>query len=77
MVLTLSAMNDVIALKFHILAERDNWIGSIGMFVLPPFIYFHRYRWVWVLQRSDRCRPSSTASKTGIIQTPPHGATSN
>ena len=36
MVLTLSATNDVIALKFHISPNATTWIGRIGMVVLPP-----------------------------------------
>ena len=45
MVLTLSATNDVIALKFHISLNATTWIGRIGMVVLPPIVYFIAYRW--------------------------------
>src|SRR6201985_3772408 len=44
MVLTLSAMNDVLALTFHISLNATTWIGRIGMIVLPPFVYFIAYR---------------------------------
>jgi ubiquinol-cytochrome c reductase cytochrome b subunit len=43
MVLTLSAMNDVLAFKFHGSLNATTWIGRIGMIVLPPFVYFVAY----------------------------------
>src|SRR5271155_1665373 len=73
MVLTLSAMNDVIALKFHISLNATTWIGRIGMIVLPPFIYFIAYRWCVGLQRSDRA-VLEHGVETGIIKRLPHGA---
>ena len=57
LVLTLSAMNDVIALKFHLSLNATTWIGRIGMIVLPPIVYFITYRWAIGLQRSDRADP--------------------
>ena len=42
MVLTFSAMNDVIALKFHISLNATTWIGRIGMIVLPANRLLHR-----------------------------------
>ena len=73
MVLTLSAMNDVIAFKFHISLNATTWIGRIGMIVLPPFVYFITYRWAIGLQRSDRAILEH-GIETGIIKRLPHGA---
>src|SRR6201993_1864393 len=73
MVLTLSAMNDVISWKFHISLNATTWIGRIGMIVLPPFVYFIAYRWAIGLQRSDRAILEH-GIETGIIKRLPHGA---
>ncbi len=73
MVLSLSAMNDIIAYKFHISLNAMTWIGRIGMVVLPPFIYFITYRWAIGLQRSDRA-VLEHGVETGIIRRLPHGA---
>jgi ubiquinol-cytochrome c reductase cytochrome b subunit len=73
MVLTLSAMNDIIALKFHISLNATTWIGRIGMIVLPPLVYFITYRWCVSLQRSDRA-VLEHGIETGIIRRLPHGA---
>ncbi|HEY7052003.1 MAG TPA: cytochrome bc complex cytochrome b subunit [Mycobacterium sp.] len=73
MVLTLSAMNDIIALKFHISLNATTWIGRIGMVVLPPIVYFIAYRWAVALQRSDR-EVLEHGVETGIIKRLPHGA---
>jgi ubiquinol-cytochrome c reductase cytochrome b subunit len=73
MVLTLAAMNDIIAFKFHISLNATTWIGRIGMVVLPPFIYFITYRWCIGLQRSDR-GVLEHGVETGIIKRLPHGA---
>ncbi|MGO9033694.1 cytochrome bc1 complex cytochrome b subunit [Mycobacterium sp.] len=73
MVLTLSAMNDVIAWKFHISLNATTWIGRIGMIVLPPFVYFITYRWAIGLQRSDRAILEH-GIETGIIKRLPDGA---
>jgi len=40
MVLTLAAMNDVIAWKFHISLNATTWIARIGMVVLPAIVYY-------------------------------------
>ena len=53
-VLTFSAMNDIIAYKFHISLNATTWIGRIGMAVLPAIVYYITYRWCVGLQRSDR-----------------------
>ena len=73
MVLTLSAMNDIIAYKFHISLNATTWIGRIGMVVLPPIVYFITYRWCVGLQRSDRA-VLEHGVETGIIKRLPHGA---
>jgi quinol---cytochrome-c reductase cytochrome b subunit len=73
MVLTLAAMNDIIAFKFHISLNATTWIGRIGMVVLPPFVYFITYRWCVGLQRSDR-EVLEHGIETGIIKRLPHGA---
>jgi ubiquinol-cytochrome c reductase cytochrome b subunit len=73
MVLTLSAMNDVIALKFHISLNATTWIGRIGMVVLPAIVYYIAYRWAIGLQRSDRA-VLEHGIETGIIKRLPHGA---
>src|ERR1700731_4718299 len=73
MVLTLSAMNDVLAFKFHVSLNATTWIGRIGMIVLPPFVYFITYRWAIGLQRSDRA-VLEHGIETGIIKRLPHGA---
>src|ERR1700737_2961716 len=73
MVLTLSAMNDVIALKFHISLNATTWIGRIGMVILPPIVYFIAYRWAIGLQRSDRA-VLEHGVETGIIKRLAHGA---
>ncbi|KAA8969325.1 cytochrome bc complex cytochrome b subunit [Mycobacterium sp.] len=73
MVLTLSAMNDIIAYKFHISLNATTWIGRIGMVVVPPIVYFVTYRWCIGLQRSDR-EVLEHGIETGIIKRLPHGA---
>lgn len=73
MVLTFSAMNDVIALKFHISLNATTWIGRIGMVVLPAIVYYIAYRWAIGLQRSDRA-VLEHGIETGIIKRLPHGA---
>jgi ubiquinol-cytochrome c reductase cytochrome b subunit len=73
MVLTLSAMNDVIALKFHISLNATTWIGRISMVVLPAIVYYIAYRWAIGLQRSDRA-VLEHGIETGIIKRLPHGA---
>jgi ubiquinol-cytochrome c reductase cytochrome b subunit len=73
MVLTLAAMNDIIALKFHISLNATTWIGRIGMVVLPAIVYYIAYRWAVGLQRSDRA-VLEHGIETGIIKRLPHGA---
>jgi ubiquinol-cytochrome c reductase cytochrome b subunit len=73
MVLTLSAMNDIIAYKFHISLNATTWIGRISAVVLPPLVFFIAYRWCIGLQRSDRA-VLEHGIETGIIKRLPHGA---
>src|SRR3984885_1571791 len=73
LVLTLGAMNDIIALKFHISLNATTWVGRIGMVVLPPIVYFITYRWCVGLQRSDRSILEH-GIETGILKRLPHGA---
>jgi quinol---cytochrome-c reductase cytochrome b subunit len=72
-VLTFSAMNDIIAYKFHVSLNATTWIGRIGMVVLPAIVYFITYRWCIALQRSDRA-VLEHGVETGIIKRLPHGA---
>jgi ubiquinol-cytochrome c reductase cytochrome b subunit len=72
-VLTYSAMNDIIAYKFHISLNATTWAGRIGMLVVPPLVYFVAYRWCVSLQRSDR-EVLEHGIETGIIKRLPHGA---
>ena len=72
-VLTFSAMNDIIALKFHISLNATTWIGRIGMVVLPAIVYYITYRWAISLQRSDRA-VLEHGIETGILKRLPHGA---
>ena len=73
MVLTLSAMNDIIAYKLNLSLNATTWMGRIGMVVLPPIVYFIAYRWAISLQRSDR-EVLEHGIETGIIKRLPRGA---
>jgi ubiquinol-cytochrome c reductase cytochrome b subunit len=72
-VLTFSAMNDIIAYKFHVSLNATTWIGRIGMVVLPAIVYYVTYRWCVALQRSDR-EVLEHGVETGIIKRLPTGA---
>ncbi|MBM7367072.1 cytochrome bc1 complex cytochrome b subunit [Gordonia hydrophobica] len=71
-ILTVSCMNDIIALKFHISLNATTWMGRIGLLVLPPLVYFITYRWALSLQRSDRA-VLEHGIETGIIRREPLG----
>ncbi|MGL4307253.1 MAG: cytochrome bc1 complex cytochrome b subunit [Mycobacteriaceae bacterium] len=71
-VLTLSCVNDIIALQFEISLNAMTWIGRIGMVILPPLAYFITYRFCIGLQRSDR-EVLEHGIETGIIKRLPHG----
>ncbi|MFT3715498.1 MAG: cytochrome bc complex cytochrome b subunit [Gordonia sp. (in: high G+C Gram-positive bacteria)] len=66
-ILTVSCMNDLIALKFHISLNATTWMGRIGLIVVPPLVYFIAYRWALSLQRSDR-EVLAHGIETGIIR---------
>ena len=72
-VLTFSAMNDIIAYKFHVSLNATTWIGRIGMVVLPAIVYYATYRWCIALQRSDRA-VLEHGVETGMIRRLPQGA---
>ncbi|MFE5478156.1 MULTISPECIES: cytochrome bc1 complex cytochrome b subunit [unclassified Nocardia] len=71
-VLTLSCVNDIIALKFDISLNATTWIGRIGVLLLPPIAYFVTYRFCIGLQRSDRA-VLEHGIETGVIKRLPHG----
>ncbi|MGW5440130.1 cytochrome bc1 complex cytochrome b subunit [Nocardia asteroides] len=71
-VLTLSCVNDIIALKFDISLNATTWIGRIGVLLLPPLAYFVAYRFCIGLQRSDRA-VLEHGIETGVIKRLPHG----
>ncbi|MCH5644499.1 MULTISPECIES: cytochrome bc complex cytochrome b subunit [unclassified Gordonia (in: high G+C Gram-positive bacteria)] len=71
-ILTLSCMNDIIALKFHISLNATTWMGRIGLIVVPPLAYFIAYRWALALQRSDRA-VLAHGIETGLIKRLPQG----
>ena len=72
-VLTFSAMNDIIAYQFHLSLNATTRIGRIGMVVLPAIVYYITYRWCVSLQRSDRA-VLEHGIETGIIKRLPTGA---
>ncbi|WP_063061656.1 cytochrome bc1 complex cytochrome b subunit [Nocardia sienata] len=71
-VLTLSCVNDILALKFDISLNATTWIGRIGLLVAPPVAYFIAYRFCIGLQRSDRA-VLEHGIETGVIKRLPHG----
>ncbi|NLG47010.1 cytochrome bc complex cytochrome b subunit [Gordonia sp. (in: high G+C Gram-positive bacteria)] len=71
-IMTISCMNDIIALKFHISLNATTWMGRIGLLVLPPLVYFITYRWALSLQRSDRA-VLEHGIESGIIRREPQG----
>jgi ubiquinol-cytochrome c reductase cytochrome b subunit len=73
MVLTLAAMNDIIAWQFRISLNATTWIARIAMVVLPGIVYYITYRWCVGLQRSDRA-VLEHGIETGIIKRTPDGA---
>lgn len=72
-VLTLSCVNDIIALKSHLSLNAVTWAGRIGMVVVPPIAYFVAYRLCIGLQRSDR-EVLEYGIETGIVSRLPSGA---
>ncbi|NMN94850.1 cytochrome b [Antrihabitans stalactiti] len=72
LVLTLSTVNDIIALKFDISLNATTWMGRIGLLVVPPLAYYLTYRICIGLQRADRAILEH-GIETGIIKRLPHG----
>ncbi|MEV6062621.1 cytochrome bc1 complex cytochrome b subunit [Nocardia asteroides] len=71
-VLTLSCVNDIIALQFGISLNATIWIGRIAVLICPPLAYYLTYRFCLGLQRSDRA-VLEHGIETGIVQRLPHG----
>ncbi|WP_040841149.1 cytochrome bc1 complex cytochrome b subunit [Nocardia brevicatena] len=72
LVLTLSCVNDILALKFDISLNALTWAGRIGLLVAPPLAYYATYRFCLGLQRSDRS-VLEHGIETGIIKRLLHG----
>ncbi|GAB2673225.1 cytochrome bc1 complex cytochrome b subunit [Nocardia goodfellowii] len=72
LVLTLSCVNDILALKFDISLNATTWAGRIGLLVVPPLAYYLTYRFCLGLQRSDRT-VLEHGIETGVIKRLPHG----
>ncbi|MEU8894329.1 ubiquinol-cytochrome c reductase cytochrome b subunit [Nocardia sp. NPDC048505] len=72
LVLTLSCVNDILALKFDISLNATTWAGRIGLLVVPPVAYYVAYRFCLGLQRSDRA-VLEHGIETGVIKRLPHG----
>ncbi|MFI6869535.1 cytochrome bc complex cytochrome b subunit [Nocardia sp. NPDC050406] len=72
LVLTISCVNDIIALKFDISLNATTWGGRILLLVAPPLAYFIAYRFCLGLQRSDRA-VLEHGVETGVIKRLPHG----
>ncbi|KAA0023103.1 cytochrome bc1 complex cytochrome b subunit [Antrihabitans cavernicola] len=71
-VLTLSCVNDILALTFDISLNATTWIGRIGLLIAPPLAYYVTYRVCLGLQRSDRA-VLEHGIETGVIKRLPHG----
>ncbi|WP_167473788.1 cytochrome bc1 complex cytochrome b subunit [Nocardia arthritidis] len=72
LVLSLSCLNDIIAMKFDISLNATTWMGRIGMLIAPPIAYFITYRFCLGLQRSDRA-VLEHGIETGLVKRLPHG----
>ncbi|HEY5856522.1 MAG TPA: cytochrome b N-terminal domain-containing protein, partial [Aldersonia sp.] len=71
-ILTLSCVNDIIALKFDISLNATTWMGRIGLLIVPPLAYYAAYRTCIGLQRADRA-VLEHGIETGVIKRLPHG----
>ncbi|WP_410651441.1 cytochrome b [Amycolatopsis sp. cmx-4-54] len=71
-VLTLSAVNDIVALQFDISLNATTWAGRIGLLIAPPAAYLITYAVCLGLQRSDR-EVLEHGIETGIITRTPAG----
>ena len=70
-VLTLSCVNDIIALKFDISLNATTWAGRIGLDPAPAVLLV-AYRICLGLQRADRA-VLEHGIETGVILRLPHG----
>jgi ubiquinol-cytochrome c reductase cytochrome b subunit len=66
-IMTLSSVNDTIALTFDVSLNATIWAGRIGLLTVPPLAYFITYRICLGLQRSDR-EVLEHGVETGIIR---------
>ena len=71
-ILTVSCVNDIIALKFDISLNATTWAGRIGLLIVPPLAYYTAYRICLGLQRADRA-VLEHGIETGVIKRLPHG----
>ncbi|GGS55119.1 cytochrome bc1 complex cytochrome b subunit [Actinokineospora fastidiosa] len=72
LIMTLSSVNDTIALTFDVSLNATIWAGRIGLLVVPPIAYYVAYRVCLGLQRSDR-EVLEHGVETGIIRRLPEG----
>jgi ubiquinol-cytochrome c reductase cytochrome b subunit len=70
--LTISCINDIVAFKLNISLNAMTWIGRIGVFLLPPIVYYLAYRWAIGLQRADRA-VLEHGVETGVVERTPDG----
>ncbi|WP_280486189.1 cytochrome b [Nocardia farcinica] len=71
-VLTLSCVNDILAVRFDLSLNALTWAGRIGLLLVPPSAYVLTYRFCLGLQRSDR-DVLAHGIETGLIVRLPHG----
>lgn len=71
-ILTLTCVNDILALTFDISLNATTWIGRIGLLIAPPIAYYLTYRICIGLQRADRA-VLEHGIETGVIKRLPHG----
>ncbi|MCX4097635.1 cytochrome b [Nocardia sp. alder85J] len=72
LVLTLSCVDDILAMTFDLSLDAVTWIGRIGLLVAPPVAYYAAYRMCLGLQRSDRS-VLEHGIETGLLERLPHG----
>jgi ubiquinol-cytochrome c reductase cytochrome b subunit len=70
--LCLCAINDWIAYFFDVSLNATTWAGRVGLFLVPPIVYWVTYRLCIGLQRGDR-EVLEHGVETGIIKRLPHG----
>ncbi|UJW28486.1 cytochrome bc complex cytochrome b subunit [Saccharothrix sp. AJ9571] len=72
-VLTVSSVNDILALEFDVSLNATIWAGRIGLLLAPPLAYLVTYRVCLALQRSDR-EVLEHGIETGIVTRGPEGS---